>query len=778
MRNNKSIFALLASLALLSCSAFAGGPLIVDPSTRTAYTYGPGTVPVYYDLGNLGVVTDYNQNQVIFDNAVGAQLTKTGFNSWSTVPTSSFRANVIGDFSLVGLPNIDATNITDIIGGPERYGIYVVFDADGSIMENFFGVSNSVLGISSPEYANGTTITESWTVLNGAAIDPTDPDAQNFQGVATHEFGHAIGLAHTQTNGAAYFYYDNVGPGTCQNLPYSPNLSKNDVETMYPYINPYVGGTGLAQANVHTLDDTSSVSDLYPGAGWPNSYGTITGKITDPTGAEVTGVNVIARNISDPYAGGTSTLSGEWTQGLLGPDGSFTIHGLKPGAKYVFYTDAIIAGGFPTPPQWFLPGPERFWNMAPSTPASFDSCRYTAITATAGKQQNAPIQLLHKPGTPTLYILGYGTGVTAMTADGSTAVGNYGRGGPVFTWTAKNGVQIMPNVYSEGGITSISANGQYISDNLLDPNTGVSTGGWRWDAGNGWLQLPKLGVCDGYSASSFAVANEGSVFGYVYDDNSCNNYHAYRWNPQSGITVLPSATKKENGSDANSRIDQVSADGTTAVGWEEANWGGWNAGIWTNVSAGGATPHAVTDANGDPVMEAYTVSGDGSVAAGSVYEGMYPYDGSGWRRKTEGGDLEYFPGIPGGVSITRPYGLSKDGSVMVGFSGDQWWDWVYGPFIWTKELSTANLDDFVKLMGGDLLGLYSLWTPNAISADGSTIGGWAPGPAYYTGWVLQIKTAFVCHASGGGKFQTLSVGFPVEFDKHLADGDTAGPCQQ
>jgi len=37
---------------------------------------------------------------------------------------------VIGDFSLLGLPNIDSTNVADIIGGPERYGGFVIFDED------------------------------------------------------------------------------------------------------------------------------------------------------------------------------------------------------------------------------------------------------------------------------------------------------------------------------------------------------------------------------------------------------------------------------------------------------------------------------------------------------------------------------------------------------------------------------------------------------------------------------------------------------------------------
>ena len=39
------------------------------------------------------------------------------------------------------------------------------------------------------------------------------------------------------------------------------------------------------------------------------------------------------------------------TQGLLGPDGSYTLHGLKPGAQYVFYLDAALPVAIPTPPH-------------------------------------------------------------------------------------------------------------------------------------------------------------------------------------------------------------------------------------------------------------------------------------------------------------------------------------------------------------------------------------------------------------------------------------------
>src|SRR5271165_2798077 len=97
---------LLALLVLVSASAFAGGPLIVDPTTKTAYHYDTSTpVPVYYDLGNLGVVTDYSTSPpsiVTFDNNVGKGLVTKGYHDWSAVKTSSLRANVVGDFSMLG----------------------------------------------------------------------------------------------------------------------------------------------------------------------------------------------------------------------------------------------------------------------------------------------------------------------------------------------------------------------------------------------------------------------------------------------------------------------------------------------------------------------------------------------------------------------------------------------------------------------------------------------------------------------------------------------------
>jgi len=778
MTRSKSLFSLLllASFAIFAASAFAGGPLIVDPSTRSAYHYDTSTpVPVYYDLGNFAILQDYSTSpptQITLDNTVGKNLVTKGFTDWSGIKTSSFKANVVGDFSHIGLPDIDASNITSIIGSSNGRGIYVVFDPDGSIMQNFFGVGPNVLGISSPQYAiTGTTIiTESWAVLNGSSMDPADTLGQNFQGVATHEFGHALGMAHTQTNGAAFFYTDNVGPSSCTALPYPSALTGADVETMYPFINPYVGGTGIAQGNLHTTDTLASFSDLYPGPGWTASYGTITGKVYDLDGkTELTGVNVIARNVNSPYVDSISAVTGQMTQGELGPDGSYTLHGLTPGAKYVVYVDAIMAGGFSTPPLWFLPGAERFWNGNGANP-NYNPCSYKLIPASSGSKTTADIAFGKYPGSPTLYSLGYGAFPDSLSGDGSVAVGGYNRGGPIFKWTAKSGVVSM-NVAGTGGVVSISRNGKYIASNLLDVNQDIDLGAYRWDAKNGWIRVRPTGSCGTDVNSAFAVANDGSVLGFTY--NTCLDYKAFRWFPNTSIGSVeyPSSFKHADGTWANSRIDQVSADGSIAVGWQTADWGGWLGTVWHN-----GRPELITDANGDPVYEAFTVSSDGSKIAGALYDGQYPFDGSGWRRDTKSTTLEYVQPLSLDASPLYPYALSGDGSVMAGFSGSPWFSWNPAPFIWTKELGTVSLDAFVKSQGTAMEQYTSLWTPLALSDDGATIAGYGLGTQYFAGWVLDMHKVFVCHATGSGKPVSVLVDFPKAFDQHLANGDTPGRC--
>ena len=114
---------------------------------------------------------------------------------------------------------------------------------------------------------------------------------------------------------------------------------------------------------------------------------------------------------------------------------------------------------------------------------------------------------------------------------------------------------------------------------------------------------------------------------------------------------------------------------------------------------------------------------------------------------------------------------------MVGFSGSPWFEFQFGPFLWTKELGTVSLDDFVKHQGTAMEQWYSLFAPWLRLGRRQP-----PSPVRdlassgYGGWVLDMHKVFVCHATPGSKPQTISVAFPKAFDQHLADGDTPGRC--
>jgi hypothetical protein len=137
---------------------------------------------------------------------------------WSSVKTSKFRAALGGDFfSALGLDDTDGGNVTSVIGGWNGGGIDVIYDSDGSVMNDFFGLpAQYVLGITNIDYVEADTpeILEAWMVLSGPGIHPTDPNGIGFQGVVTHEMGHALNLGHSQANGAVWnpSVYDSPQP--------------------------------------------------------------------------------------------------------------------------------------------------------------------------------------------------------------------------------------------------------------------------------------------------------------------------------------------------------------------------------------------------------------------------------------------------------------------------------------------------------------------------------------------------------------------------------------
>ncbi|HKW13073.1 MAG TPA: hypothetical protein VJS69_01165, partial [Candidatus Krumholzibacteria bacterium] len=370
---------------LVASSAMANGPLLVfDPATKTPFAW-PGPVDIYTDLdvnfSNTGPMT----------NAAGTARVADAAAQWTNVATASLVVGVAGDFAAVGLPEINSTNFNLVLSAFNGGGYHIIYDSDGAITAALAGPG--VLGFSSPEWATGANIDEAYGVLNGSTVEVGDVLGTWWQGVFTHEMGHALNLAHTQTNGAIGFFGDDPGPTNCV-PPYGGFPAISDLETMYPFIDPTIGtGSGVVQGTVDLLDDKGALSDIYPDAGWPAGTGTVQGIIYASDGiTEITGVNVIIRNVNNPWTDSSSMLSGARSQGGAGPDGSYVFHGLTPGETYVVYVDAIVAGGFSTTPV-ALPGPEEFYNgtFESSDPAIDDKCAADGLTVAANQTIQADI---------------------------------------------------------------------------------------------------------------------------------------------------------------------------------------------------------------------------------------------------------------------------------------------------------------------------------------------------------------------------------------------------
>ncbi|HXI02645.1 MAG TPA: hypothetical protein VNI57_05660 [Candidatus Saccharimonadales bacterium] len=789
IHKHAAVLTVLAAFAI--SAALAGGPLeIFDPSTKTPYAWQGGTIPVYTDTGSLGILSNEQADAMV----------AFAISQWNAVPTATVHSAVAGDFASIGLPDITAANIFDVLGTWNGGGIHIVYDSDGSIHNALLG-NPYVLGFTILEYgdpSNGALL-EATIVINGAAIYswlPPDQAAAMFAGVVTHEFGHALNLAHTQTNGQLYSYYDVYsGPEGCD-TPYSGYVSPSQVETMYPFINLY--GTGQAMSTVDQLDDIAALSDIYPAAGWPADFGSISGKIYAPglqSPEEYTGANVIARNMADPFGNAISAISGDHTQGALGPEGGYAFHGLTPGASYAVYVDGILAGAFSTPVDTVLPGPEEFYNGPKESGNGItdDRCDVTPIEVSAGTDTLASVIFNRVKGAPVFTPIDLPNSTVAdLSGDGSVAVGTWGGG--IFRWTPQGDYELIggsPFSPSPG----ISEDGTRIVGEITDETT------WGkpvdvaavWQGGETWAPIgtvPGNTPCDDDLISAWDVSSTGKVVGLSWQN--CTNVSAYEWTASTGIHELGYLHDS-------SRANAVSDDGATIVGWDRHPTGFWRAARWDNGQESLIEMSTPAQCDNDPASDyfawsnvgtAYGINADGTAMTGECYpiERTYSYGGTdyhycdcgAWRWTQAGGveslgDYQYPDFTPWADDI------SDSGEVIVGGANPlDPWGGGQRSAMWTPATGLVDFQEFLAVQGTWAPG-WALAGISSVSGDGHTIAGGAYSPYSIQGYVVQIPKVVICHTTRGtrnrpGRKNTIDVTFPDGLADHLAHGDTIGLC--
>jgi hypothetical protein len=388
MRDITRSFARLALATLMTTglivglplTALANGPLAVcTPGQPFLWPAGGTNIPYNPDQGSLGPLP----------NGAAVALLATAFGAWGAIPTATTTYLNAGSLPV----DVDINNFGPFLEPAAPDGLSaIVFDDTGEIFDLLFGPDSGVLGFAGPEWVDGVScdILEGVAFLNGPAFG----NATEALDVLVHEFGHYQNLAHTVVNGQIGIG-DQSGP-TPNNTFGVPVVTQ--IETMYPFY----FGAGSGTASPHA-DDIAGLSTLYPAPGFFAATGAISGTIIAPNGTtKLTGVNVIARNVLNPFNDAVSALSSDFTTDYSQTSalaGRYTLRGLTPGAQYAVFVDEILEGGFSTPPLTPLPGPEEFYNgVNESTNGVTDApAAFTPVTAIAGVIVNGVDILFNAP---------------------------------------------------------------------------------------------------------------------------------------------------------------------------------------------------------------------------------------------------------------------------------------------------------------------------------------------------------------------------------------------
>ena len=286
----------------IACVAQAGGPLSTHRGVPVRYTMA-SPITFKTDLGSMGS----------FTNTTATNISVSSFQVWEDVAGATVAFTNGGQLPI----DVDGSNYPTYLDIFDDGINPIIFDHDGSIIDALIGsgAHNRVIGFAGSAYnmadPNPTPYVEGQAVMNGTMAGTIFTEAQ-FQATFIHEFGHFIGLDHSQIN--APF----VGNGITGDDMYIP--------TMYPTSTD--DDVALASLNP---DDIAAVCNLYPVPSFAVSSATIAGSIVRFDATVVRGANVVAIKTTDSLMYQVSSVSDYLVQN----NGNYTIAGLDSGSYWV-----------------------------------------------------------------------------------------------------------------------------------------------------------------------------------------------------------------------------------------------------------------------------------------------------------------------------------------------------------------------------------------------------------------------------------------------------------